>query len=147
MANPIFPDYGFLGHSFESCEDNACQSTALTDSPFSSGYNGSSDSRAPSTPSRMPHSSPLDGSHNTPNRRAPTSHRYYPSYEMVSVRHRESQIHSLTESQGKLMSMLECMNQRIDKIEKDLTTSNSVDSTSTSREEKIRVPPQLSVSL
>ena len=94
----------------------------------------------------MPHSSPLDGSHNTPNRRAPTSHRYYPSYEMVSVRHRKSKIYSLTESRGKLMSMLERMNQRIDKIEKDLTTYISVDST-TSREEKIRVPPQLSVSL
>ena len=109
MANSIFQDYGFLGHSFESCEEDACQSAALTDSPFSSNYNGSLDVRASSTPSRIPLSNHFSthGSHNTPNRHAPTSHPYYPSYEMVSPGHRESQIQSLIESQGKLMSMLE----------------------------------------
>lgn len=56
----------------------------------------------------------------------------------------ESQIRALVDSQNKMMTMFERFSDRITKMEERI---NSVNSTSTSAEEKTRVPSQLSVCL
>jgi len=158
MATPVngftSRDYG-LGYPYEADDTGASR---WTESSFSSDFDTTTDPPISSTPDHSlvtPARPPtLHASQNRPRRsHSHGIHPYFTSFDHHSANswyeRTDAQIRSLLESQNKLMAMFTAFSDRIGDIEETISSikSSNSSSTSTSQDEKIRVPPQLSVSL
>lgn len=143
-----------LGYGLYETEEDDGEGTRSTESSFSSEFNSSIDRPISSTPSRSLVRPPHDQNAYRRLRSHGTSgpHPYYPPHDRHTpiaswYEHTDIQIRNLMESQHKLMFMFETFSNRIGDIEKAISSLKSASSANTSPEEKLRVPPQLSVSM
>ena len=141
----------YYGQSFlcDVDEEGQQQSFCVGGEPYAPDFS----SPVPETLTPNRHATPAQTSHGRMSnpRSAPPSHPYYPPNVRRTnpswFESTESQIKALVASQSKLMAVVENVVDRVSGIEKAVSTRNSASATSSSQEDKVRVPPQLSVSL
>ena len=163
MANRL--SYGFEeeeynfqeGDEMDADEHDLESSFSMSehDSPVGSVYPMAEQTRVragPITPTGRPLGYPLQSKRRRPlselNRFSPYLPHSFEPKNSTWYEHTESQIHSLIDSQKKMVSMFEKISERIGDMEKAMTDMKTISPSSSGAisEEKKRIPTQISVS-